>query len=281
MNSSRRRHGKHGSRRTLKTINRIILLIIGAAVIFAAGWKTKSHFTPSPNSVLAKASLTSQEKMTGMGTQLNHETVDIFGGSMAHGWLDPKDNSYLRRAFTARSASTNTNYKYVDHTIIGETPYLLDTKDKSKFISWLKEDKPQIVVFSWGVENSMSSRHRITIEEFTQAVHSEIAQALRDHAVVLIVSPPVTQELVVNDRLKTATWINQLFQVAASFHSKNVYTIDLYHQMQLYLTAHGQTYKNYYGNSWHPNQAGHELAGGILANDLVQSFGFGPILFKS
>jgi hypothetical protein len=262
------------------TLPKIILLVIIAAGFFTAGWKIKAHFIPAVDNLLAQATLTHHAKSTGLGLKLNQETVDIIGGSMAHGWLDPKDNSYLRRAFTTRSQSTNTNYKYVDHTFAGETPYLLDTNDKAKFALWLKTDHPQVVVFSWGIENSMSSHHQTSIDQFASGIHDEIAETLKAHATVLIVTPPLTQELVVNDRLMTDIWINRMFQVASSFKSDNVYIEDIDHQMQLYVTAHGKTYKDYYGNSWHPNQAGHELAGNLLANDLVQTFGFGPITFK-
>lgn len=215
-----------------------------------------------------------------LGTKVTNETVDVFGGSMAFGWLDPKDNSYLKRAFSARSTSTNTTYKYVNHAIIGETPYMMQTTTKGQFAKWLKQDKPQVVVISWGIENSMSSRHRTTEQQFISSVHAQIATALKAHAVVLIVTPPVTEESAINDHWKQDQWMKAWFKDIDSFHSKNVYVMDVYHQMEDYMTAHGQTYKDYYGNSWHPNQAGHILAGGILVNDMIQTFGINPITWR-
>lgn len=263
-------------------ILRSLIGVLCAIVLFAAGWMASRYYSPSTDFLLTKASAQNSHALStsGIGNKLTTETVDIIGGSMAHGWLDPHDNSYLQRAFTSRTQSTNTTYKYVSHAVSGETPYLLDTKNKSQYLSWLKKDHPQVVVLSFGIENSMSSRHRITLDQFKKSFHTLIAEALKEHAVVLIVTPPVTQELVVNDQRKTEQWSNQMFQVANAFNSSNVYIEDLYHQMTFYMAAHGKTYKDYYGNSWHPNQAGHVLAGSILANDLVKTFGFGPILFK-
>ncbi len=264
-------------------ILRSLVGVLCAIVIFSAGWMASRYYTPSSSFLLKKASAQNSQTLStsGMGKKLTKETVDVIGGSMAHGWLDPHDNSYLQRAFTARTQSTNTTYHYVSHTVAGQTPYLLDTKNKSQYLSWLKKDHPQVVVLSFGVENSMSSRHKTTLDQFKKSFHDLIAEALKEHAVVLIVTPPVTQELIVNDRLKTDQWFNQMFQVANAFNSSNLYIEDLYHQMTLYMAAHGKTYKDYYGNSWHPNQAGHALAGSLLANGLVKTFGFGPILFKS
>lgn len=266
--------------RRIPYIRRGFLAVLCAVVLFALGWVASRYYTPSSGLLLKEAAQNNQSTPNGLSSTLTKETVDIIGGSMARGWLDPHDNSYLRRAFTARTQSTNTTYNYVSHATAGETPYLLDTTNKAQYLSWLKSDHPQVVVLSFGIENSMSSRNKITLSQFTKSYHDLIAEALKIHAVVLIVTPPVTQELVVSDRSKTDQWMNQLFEVANSFNSSNIYIEDLFHQIKLYMAAHGKTYKDYYGNSWHPNEAGHILAGNLLSNDLVQTFGLGPILYK-
>lgn len=247
----------------------ILCFIITTGLSCTFGWMARGAQQNTP-----------ADKASQLGNHLHNETVDVVGGSMAHGWLDPHNDSYLRRAFAARSGSTNTTYHYVDHTIIGETPYMLRTSTPGRFTGWLKQDKPQVVVISWGILNSMTSRHKTTMEQFISSLHDEITAALQAHAVVLIVTPPVTKESATYDHEKQAQWMHAMFQMLAAFRSKNIYTIDVYQQMADYLKAHGQTYQNYYGNSWHPNQAGHILAGNILANDLVKTFGVGPITWR-
>lgn len=115
---------------------------------------------------------------------------------------------------------------------------------------------------------------------FKQAVHSEISDALKAHAVVLIVSPPVVQALATYYHSEAETWIQAEFQVADSFHNRNVHNINLNAQMDSYLTAHGETYLAYRGDNWHPNEAGHLLAGQLLYNNVLVTFGMNPILYK-
>jgi hypothetical protein len=153
----------------------------------------------------------------------------------------------------------------------------MEKQHPGQFEAFMKKDKPQIVVFSWGLLNDISSRHKVSVDTFGNAVKKQIAEALAAHTVVLIVTPPVTEESATNDHIKIETYINKLFSVADSFRNPNVINIDVYHQMERYMNAHHQTYKAYYGNSWHPNRAGHILAGELLANDLIQKFGQGPI----
>ncbi len=256
-------------------------VVLLSAGMFTAGWWAKVWEMAHSSATISNYALNAVIRTTGMQSDLNFEKVDVFGGSMAHGWLDPNDDSYLRRAFATRSESTNTMYDYIDHTIIGETPVMLNQSDPDQYEQWLVQDQPQVVVLSWGLLNSMSSRHAVSATVFASAVKQEIAEALGVHAVVLIVTPPVTEESATVDHAKQEIYLNHLFAVAKSFHNANVVICDVYHQMEVYLAAHGQTYQDYYGNSWHPNQAGHELAGMLLANDLTQAFGDQTILYRS
>ncbi len=268
-------------RHAIQAISVITLCII----TFVAGWKFRDytmhrsnrHVTQSQYAVQHSSPVKQTEIK--LNTTLSTETVDVFGGSMAHGWLDPHSDSYVKRAFSARSMSTDTNYKYVDHTIVGETPVRM--QESGKFQLWLKKDRPQIVVLAWGLLNSIASKHKTTVTQFGDAIRDEIADALKAHAVVLIVTPPVVQASATVEHAKQEVFIRKLFSVADSFNNRNVVILDVYHQMEVYIQAHHQTYRMYYGNIWHPNQAGHELAGTLLENDLVLKFGLGAIQFHS
>jgi|GEM_PF-1532426 len=286
MSASKKRLERTEQNRGVKRRRRrwrdLLLAMTFAACLagaFVGGWEAKTKNLESNGTALA-ASLSSIGDDTGMGKSLTQETVDVFGGSMAHGWLDPKDDSYLKRAFTTRSDSTDVTYDYVDHTVVGQTPVLLATQKPNQFKDYMQRDKPDVVVLSWGLLNSMSSRHKTTITAFGNAIHQEIADALAVHAVVLIVTPPVTQLSATTDAQKQEQFLTKLNQEAKSFNSINVVVIDVYHQMADYLTAHDQTYEDYYGNSWHPNEAGHELAGMLLSNDLMERYHYGPIVWK-
>ncbi len=205
------------------------------------------------------------------------ETVCVVGGSMAYGWMDPHNDSYLRRGFAIRSRETGIHYNYINHAIPGFTAAHLNKVYPGAYQRWLIHDRPQVVVLSWGLENDMSSRYRDTIPTFDRSIHTEIAQALAAHAAVLIVTPPVTKLLETTDHRRVNQFIQAEFQVGDSFHNPNVTDINLYAQMQQYLVSHGETVRPYVGNSWHPNGAGHRLAGRLFAQDMMKDFGSGPI----
>jgi len=67
----------------------------------------------------------------------------------------------------------------------------------------------------------------------------------------------------------------------SSFDNPNVYYLDLNPDMTLYREAHHHTWKMYYGDAWHPNEAGHVLAGRFLFDELVSTFGMGPVAWQS
>jgi hypothetical protein len=207
--------------------------------------------------------------------QLTTEKVMVVGGSMAHGWKDPNNDGYIKRAFQALNNATNTNYVYDDRTQPGASP----TWAEGKFQSWLDSDHPQIVVISWGLLNDVYAK--TPMDEFSQAIQDEIQESLAANAVVVFVTSPVTKATATYNHGPVERYIHTEEAIADSFHSPNVYFIDLNQDMTTYLKAHGQTWQNYYGDSWHPDSAGHELAGELLFDDWIQTFGTGPVTWQS
>ncbi|GMA63475.1 hypothetical protein GCM10025859_39150 [Alicyclobacillus fastidiosus] len=203
------------------------------------------------------------------------ENVMVVGGSMAHGWKDPNDDSYLKRAFQSLTDSTNVTYEYHDKTIVGGSA---TTVSKSKFESWLQGVKPNVVVLSWGFLND--AHNKVSPTAIRQAISDEITEALAAHAVVLVVSPPVTEASETNYETLTNEYVSEEFAAAKSIENPNVYDMDVLNQMRSFLTAHNETWRQYFGDSWHPNQAGHELAGSLLFNDLIETFHQAPIRSK-
>ncbi|WP_067927773.1 SGNH/GDSL hydrolase family protein [Alicyclobacillus shizuokensis] len=201
------------------------------------------------------------------------ETVLVVGGSMAHGWLDARRDSYLRRAFAELSSTTPVQWQYVDRSRPGERA--VDVMHR--YPHWLLSTKPQVVAIAWGLLNDCHKR--TPMARFKHAIHAEIDGALARHAVVMLVTPPVTEASSSFYRAGTERYLTAEMEVAHEFRSPNVHVFDILSQMRRYMAAHGQTYWVYYGNSWHPNSAGHRLAGQLLYRDIVHMLGRGPIVY--
>ncbi|MBX5436929.1 MAG: SGNH/GDSL hydrolase family protein [Alicyclobacillaceae bacterium] len=207
------------------------------------------------------------------------ERVVVIGGSIAHGWKDPNRNSYLKRAFQSLTEHTPTVYQYIDRTIIGANGTQLDTMYADRFRTWLHTDKPDIVVISWGLLND--AKPKVPIDDFKQHLQNEINQVLAHQAVAIIVTPPVTKASYTQYAEQQQAYVNAEMELVRKLNNPNVYAFDVFGQMKQYLADHHQTWEPYYGDGWHPNSAGHALAGQLLYQDLTQQFGAQPILFRT
>ena len=262
----RRRQVVRLTARGAHTWGRRLGWIASGALLAVGGWCV-GWLQSRDTSVLAADGTAS------LSARLTTEKVMVVGGSMAHGWKDPHDDSYLRRAFAALTASTDTTYVYDDRTVVGGSPVTLDRD--GKYQAWLEEDKPQVVVLSWGLLNDIYDK--TPLEAFRQAIADEIEQALAQHAVVLVVTSPVTKATATYNHAEDEAYMQVESDVVASLDNPNVYYLDLNRDMTLYMEAHHQSWKMYYGDAWHPNEAGHALAGRLLFDELVSTFGMGPI----
>ncbi len=215
------------------------------------------------------------------------ERVMTIGSSAARGWMDTgwRDwrkgwfGGYLVYAFRSLSGSEPTRYVIDDRTIVGANSTQLATMYKGKYSSWLSTDHPQIVVLSWGLLND--ALPHVPMPAFRSHIYHEIALALEHHAVVFLVTPPVSQASYTTYRVAQMKYVQNEMQVANDFHSKNVRVFDVFDQMKAYLLKHHQTYIPYMGNSWHPNHKGHVLAGTLLYQDIRAAYGEHPIVFLS
>ncbi|MCL6548317.1 MAG: SGNH/GDSL hydrolase family protein [Alicyclobacillus sp.] len=207
------------------------------------------------------------------------ERVDVIGGSIAHGWKDPNRNSYLKRAFQSLTAHTPTQYQYIDRTIVGADGAQLDTMYWKKFLNWLDQDKPQIVVISWGLLND--AKAKTSMDDFRQHLRNDINAVLARHAVAIVVSPPITKASYTQYQEQQQAYVDAEMQLVKDMNNPNVYAFDVFGQMKQYLAINHQTWQQYYGDGWHPNSAGHALAGQLLFHDLVQTFGDQPIVWQN
>jgi hypothetical protein len=213
--------------------------------------------------------------------------VMTVGGSVAKGWKDDgwekwKEGwygGYLVRAVQELRAVTHLQYTVVDHTIVGANGSQLDTLYAGQYLRWLERDKPDVVAISWGILNDV--RPKTPISVFRAKIQEEIRTALSHHAVVFIITPPVTEESYTDYRTQEEIYVQNEVQAAKAFHSPNVYVFDVFHQMKAYLKSHHQTILPYKGNSWHPNKRGHMLAGHILFEDIYRVFHENPVSFHT
>lgn len=207
------------------------------------------------------------------GARPVEEDVMTIGGSVAHGWKDSESDGYLARAFHTMDVKTHSLYFIDDRTIEGAN----GTQVATRYTKWLQGINPQITVLSWGLLND--ALPKTPVATFDAQIHSEIAQALADHSVVLMVTPPVTRATYTEYKVQEEMYADAEMKVARSFKSPNVYVFDVMHQMESYLVAHHQTYVPYMADGWHPNTKGHILAGEILAQDMLSTFHGKPVTF--
>ncbi len=207
------------------------------------------------------------------------EKVMTIGGSVAHGWKDVKSEGYLHRALQELETATFVPYAFYDRTIVGANGHQLATMYKGDYTKWLNSIHPTVVIISWGLLND--ALPKVPYHEFAMYLKQEILEALTYHAVVLVVSPPVTKATYTQYPVQVEKYDTKEHLVVKALNNKNVYFIDLMNQMKGYLKAHHQTYKPYSHDGWHPNEKGHILAGQILEKNLLRLFGKQPIAFKN
>ncbi|WP_188881370.1 SGNH/GDSL hydrolase family protein [Alicyclobacillus cellulosilyticus] len=244
---------------------------LAAAVCTARlAWEAWTSRPPAPGSSLRFARVTYHTRT---------ERVMTIGGSVAHGWKDSEHLGFLRRAFIELTNHTPTAYQYIDRTIIGANGTQLDTMYKGKYETWLNTDKPQIVVIAWGLLND--ARPKTPMDQFLLHLRNEVNEALAHHAVVFIVTPPVTRASYTQYPTAQQAYVDAEVKFVQDLNDPNVYVFDVFDQMKDYLTRTHQTYEPYMGDGWHPNTAGHVLAGRILYQNLIQTFGTQPIVFQT
>ncbi|MHB1683071.1 MAG: SGNH/GDSL hydrolase family protein [Bacilli bacterium] len=206
-----------------------------------------------------------------------HPTVRVMviGSSVALGWDDPIGGGYLARAFRSLTALGGANYQVFNRAQPGAGVRTIE----NQYLGWVKSVKPQIVVISWGALDNLHNKTPISV--FRQQIHWEIQSALTAHAVVFIVTPPITKASYTEYPTQEPFVLDNEMYVANSFHSNNVYVFDVFDQMKAYLVAHHQTYVPYMADGWHPNAKGHALAGHLLYMDMLRQFGTKTVTLRN
>ena len=208
---------------------------------------------------------------------LSGETVMTIGSSVAAGWGDaPGMGGYLARAFRSLSAATAARYHVVSYAFGGVT----GSQIAGKYPGWLKRVNPNVVVISWGGMDDLVAGTPMAV--FEAVVQSEIQQALAIHAVVMIVTPPVTPAAYINglDK-KPYLYFQAEIRVAQAMDNANVHVFDVFDQMWNYMKQNHLSYTPFMADGWHPNAAGNALAGHFLFEDILGAFGMQPIHYTA
>jgi acyl-CoA thioesterase-1 len=199
--------------------------------------------------------------------------VMTLGSSVAEGWDDKIGGGYLKRTIVHMAKVTGYPYVLVNRAFAGNT----SVQVMPQYVRWLRQVKPQIVIVSWG---GLDDAHAKTpIPAFRHAVYEQIEMALHDHAVVWVVTPPVTRASYTEYKVQEPLYLDNEMAVAQGMKSPNVYVFDVFDQMKAYLVAHHQTYVPYMADGWHPNSAGDALAAKLLIADETKVFGLRKITF--
>lgn len=185
----------------------------------------------------------------------------LIGGSVALGWDDQTGGGYLMRAFKEYSTTSKQNLDVVNASVEGDGPGLY----ASQYNDVLKRIHPNVLVISWGILDDIS--HKTSISTFGADMKTEISTALANHITVFIVTPPVTTASYTSYQTLEPAYLAEEIAVAKSFKSSNIHVFNLFTQMKQYLSSHHLAYNACMADNWHPNTAGHALAGELLGQD--------------
>ena len=199
--------------------------------------------------------------------------VDVFGGSIAAGWVDTK-GGYINRALRAWAEQSHVHVALEQRAVPGMSIMQMG----SRFSAVIRQTRPDWVILSWGgLDDAVA---HTSVSAFRQAIRAEILAALAGGArFVWVVTPPVTAAAVINGpKFVPDLYFQAERALAASLHNPRVVVFPVFSQMSSWLQAHGQNYQAYEANGWHPNAKGHALAGQLLFQDM--EFLFPPLQVK-
>ncbi|GMA61976.1 SGNH/GDSL hydrolase family protein [Alicyclobacillus fastidiosus] len=205
-------------------------------------------------------------------------TVVAIGGSAADGTGDSAgEGGYLARAFRTINSTQDVSYHFINQSKVGYGPIQYDDTqlsrtflNDSQMARLFNDYKPNMLVISFGMLDDIFKK--TPMSQIKQALHDEIESAMNQHVVVVIVTPPSTYASETYYKAPLNAYVQAEMDVVDGFHNPNIYVLPLAEQMDQYIESHHQNIKMYEADSWHPNAAGHALAGNLLAQDFIQRF---------
>ncbi|KYP80972.1 SGNH/GDSL hydrolase family protein [Ferroacidibacillus organovorans] len=243
MNRLRRRH-----QRILR--NRVIAgVFLAVILLFAVG----GHLTYALHRSVSKPKALPKGPIR----------VMAIGSSVAKGWDDKTGGGYLARGVAGYAKGVHHALPFVNHAVEGETAEAA----LPLLPSWIKAIHPNVLLISWGMLDDATAKTPLSV--FSRTIRQEISLAIANHETVWVVTPPVTPASYTVNRVSEAQYVSTELAVAHSYPAREVSVFDVFNQMKAYIASHHQNYKMYAADAWHPNTAGHVLAGRLLAHDLL------------
>jgi acyl-CoA thioesterase I len=193
------------------------------------------------------------------------QRVVLIGGSVALGWDDKVGGGYLIRGWKQYAAEKKVAVTVVNASIEGDGP----DKFASKLATTLSQAHAQILVISWGMLDSISAKTPLSV--FQSAVATEIQAARAAGMDVIVVTPPPTIASYTSCLTSEPQYIAAEVAAARQYPSADVQVLDLFQTMKTYLATHHETIQSQSADGWHPNTAGHALAGQLLSQALLQT----------
>lgn len=191
-------------------------------------------------------------------------TVMAIGGSVAKGWNDTPNQGYLMRAIATVAKKLNLNITFWNKSIGGFTPEKL----APSYPRLLAKYHPNIVIISWGMLDDIAGG--TPQKTFEASIQQEVALAVQSGAEVWVVTPPVTEaSYAAKDSVLEQVYAKDEIQAARSVTPGNIHVFDLFNAMKHHLQQNHETITRFASNAWHPNPAGHILAGRILAAEIL------------
>jgi hypothetical protein len=196
----------------------------------------------------------------------------VIGGSAAAGWNDPLGHGYVERGLAAYGQAEGIRFAITNYGIRGAPT--VDARVARMYPRWLHKLGPNgVVVLAWGMLNDLRLGTPPAASEI--AIRRQISQALTNGDMVLVVTPPVTRLSVGKWRIPEADLVRMELNVAASFDSPRVRTVNAYFPELALWDSHHYNYRHFMYNGYDPNLHGYVLAGKILASVLEKSWNAG------
>lgn len=164
------------------------------------------------------------------------------------------------------SELTPVNYDLTDKAMPGRGVLTI----RKAYPQWLDTYNPDIVVLGWGGLSDLSQKTPVSV--YDNQIRWQISLALAHHAIVYVVTAPVSKASYTSYRDSQRNLMHHEIQIAENFHNPKVHVFNVFDQMKTYLTAHHETIEPFMGDGWHPNAAGHALAARLLLHDMMPKF---------
>ncbi len=192
-------------------------------------------------------------------------SILVIGGSAADGWLDRTHEGYVVRGLRDYARAEGVQAQIQNRAIPGAR--VVNPLVQRSLGQWVRQVGPHaVVVLAWGMLNDLK-RHTPT-RAVLAALARQIAVVLAHHDTVLIVTPPATRATYQRFPQEEPRLVHLELAVAKRFDSAHLFVDNVFQAERAYLASHGLGIAAVTRGPFHPNTAGAELGGHLMARRL-------------